>query len=51
MWYSYELKNPSYFLPSPKVYLILEVLLFELMGIDAGRPWWEEGGFNRLTFS
>ena len=34
-----------------KVYLILEVLLFELKGFDASRPWWEKGGFNRLTFS
>lgn len=34
-----------------KVYLILEVMLFELSGIDAGRPWYEQGGFNRLTFS
>ena len=34
-----------------KVYLILEILLFELSGIDAGRPWYDEGGFNRLTFS
>jgi len=34
-----------------RVYLILEVLLFELVGIDASRPWWEKGGFNRLTFS
>ncbi len=34
-----------------KVYLILEVILFEITGIDATRPWWEEGGFNRLTFS
>ncbi len=34
-----------------KVYLILEVLFFELKGIDASRPWWEKGGFNRLTFS
>jgi uncharacterized protein len=33
-----------------KVYLILEVILFELQGIDACRPWYEEGGFNRLTF-
>jgi predicted DNA-binding protein with PD1-like motif len=33
-----------------RVYLILEVLLFELTGFDADRPWWEEGGFNRLTF-
>ena len=34
-----------------KVYLILEVILFELSGIDAGRPWYEQGGFNRLAFS
>ena len=34
-----------------KVYLILEVILFELSGIDADRPWYEQGGFNRLTFS
>lgn len=34
-----------------RVYLILEVILFELNGIHADRPWWEEGGFNRLTFS
>ncbi len=34
-----------------KVYLILEVLLFELEGINAGRPWYEKGGFNRLTFA
>ena len=34
-----------------KVYLILEVFLMEISGIDAGRPWYEEGGFNRLTFA
>lgn len=34
-----------------KVYLILEVIIFEIAGIDATRPWFEEGGFNRLTFS
>lgn len=34
-----------------KVYLVLEILLFELKGIDAGRPWYEKGGFNRLAFS
>ena len=33
-----------------KVYLILEVLLTEISGIDADRPWYKEGGFNRLTF-
>ena len=34
-----------------KVYLVLEVMLFELDNIDASRPWYEKGGFNRLTFS
>ena len=34
-----------------KVYLILEVVIFELEGINATRPWYEKGGFNRLTFS
>ena len=33
-----------------KVYLILEVLLFEIAGITATRPWYPEGGFNRLAF-
>jgi predicted DNA-binding protein with PD1-like motif len=36
---------------STRVYLILEVVLFELEGIAASRPWYEKGGFNRLTFS
>lgn len=34
-----------------KVYLILEVMLFELNNLDASRPWFEKGGFNRLSFS
>ena len=34
-----------------KVYLILEVILFELQGMEANRPWYGKGGFNRLTFS
>jgi len=33
-----------------KAYLILEVILIEIAGLDAGRPWFEAGGFNRLTF-
>lgn len=33
-----------------KVYLILEVILTEISGIDADRPWYDKGGFNRLTF-
>jgi len=34
-----------------KIYLTLEIILFELAGIEAGRPWYDKGGFNRLTFS
>ena len=34
-----------------KVYLVLEVLILELDGIDAPRPWFAQGGFNRLTFA
>ena len=34
-----------------KVYLVLEVMIIELEGIDATRPWYEKGGFNRLTYS
>lgn len=33
-----------------KVYLILEVYIIEIDGINATRPWFEQGGFNRLTF-
>ena len=34
-----------------KVYLVLEVFIIETEGINASRPWYEKGGFNRLTFS
>ena len=34
-----------------KVYLVLETVIFELSGIDASRPWYQEGGFNRLTYA
>ncbi len=34
-----------------KVYLVLELVIFEIDGIQASRPWYEKGGFNRLTFS
>lgn len=34
-----------------KVYLVLEVMIIEIEGIDATRPWFEKGGFNRLTYS
>ena len=34
-----------------KVYLVLEVYIIEVKDISASRPWYEEGGFNRLTFS
>jgi predicted DNA-binding protein with PD1-like motif len=33
-----------------KVYLVLEVMIIEMAGIDATRPWYEKGGFNRLTY-
>ncbi len=33
-----------------KVYLVLEVIIFEITGFAATRPWYAEGGFNRLTF-
>ncbi len=33
-----------------KVYLVLEVMIIEIAGFDAGRPWYEKGGFNRLTY-
>lgn len=32
------------------VYLVLEVYILEVVGIDASRPWYPAGGFNRLTF-
>lgn len=34
-----------------KVYLVLEVMLLELKGLNASRPWFDKGGFNQLTFS
>jgi predicted DNA-binding protein with PD1-like motif len=34
-----------------KVYLVLEAMIFELSGIKANRPWYEEGGFYRLTYT
>ncbi|MFO7761148.1 MAG: PPC domain-containing DNA-binding protein [Thermodesulfobacteriota bacterium] len=34
-----------------KVYLVMEVLLMEISGFTASRPWYPEGGFNRLSFS
>ncbi|CAK8723395.1 MAG: putative DNA-binding protein with PD1-like DNA-binding motif [Candidatus Electronema aureum] len=33
-----------------KVYLTLELLLFELNGLGASRPWDEQGGFSKLRF-
>ncbi len=32
-------------------YLVLEVCIMEITGIEATRPWYPEGGFNRLTFA
>ena len=34
-----------------RVYLTLELLLFELKGLGASRPWNEQSGFSRLEFS
>jgi len=34
-----------------KVYLVLEVMIIEMEGFEACRPWYEKGGFNRLTYS
>ncbi|MGW8160619.1 MAG: PPC domain-containing DNA-binding protein [Desulfobulbales bacterium] len=33
-----------------KVYLVLEVIIVEIAGIDATRPWYDKGGFNRVTY-
>jgi predicted DNA-binding protein with PD1-like motif len=33
-----------------EAYLILEALILEISGCSASRPWYPEGGFNRLTF-
>lgn len=33
-----------------RTYLVLEVMIIEIAGIDATRPWYATGGFNRLTF-
>lgn len=34
-----------------KTYLILEVMIFELVGITASRPWFPEGEFFQLRFA
>ncbi|MFW8600496.1 PPC domain-containing DNA-binding protein [Desulfobacterota bacterium M19] len=34
-----------------RTYLILEVYLIEINDINASRPWFPAGGFNRLTFT
>jgi len=34
-----------------RTYLILEVYLIEITGVNAARPWFEKGQFNRLTFA
>ncbi|WP_446009552.1 PPC domain-containing DNA-binding protein [Candidatus Electrothrix sp.] len=34
-----------------RVYLVLEVIVFELQGIFATRPWDEANGISRLVFS
>lgn len=34
-----------------KVYLVIEMMLVEVQGVDVTRPWFERGGFNRPTFT
>ncbi|MFH1217200.1 MAG: PPC domain-containing DNA-binding protein [Pseudomonadota bacterium] len=34
-----------------RTYLLLEVILFEICGFEASRPWSADKGFNILTFS
>lgn len=34
-----------------KVYLVIELMLVEVTGIDVTRPWFDLGGFNRPTFN
>jgi predicted DNA-binding protein with PD1-like motif len=34
-----------------KVYLVVEMMLVEVTGVDVTRPWFEQGGFNRPTFT
>lgn len=33
-----------------EVYLVIEVVIYELKGMGITRPWFEQGGFNRPTF-
>jgi hypothetical protein len=33
-----------------RVYLLLEVVVFELLGINTARPWDEAAGISRLIF-
>ena len=32
------------------VYLVIELVMVEITGIDVTRPWFQAGGFNRPTF-
>jgi predicted DNA-binding protein with PD1-like motif len=34
-----------------KVYLIVEVYIIEIIGIEATRPWFPKGGFNKVDFT
>ena len=34
-----------------RVYLVIELMLLEVTGIDVTRPWFGQGGFNRPTFA
>lgn len=33
-----------------QVYLVIELMLIEVTGIEVTRPWFAKGGFNRPTF-
>lgn len=33
-----------------RVYLVLELFIIELVGMEVSRPWYEAGGFYRTTF-
>lgn len=33
-----------------RVYLVIEAYLVEILDLGASRPWYPEGGFNRLSF-
>ncbi|MDA3970930.1 MAG: DUF296 domain-containing protein [Desulfobulbaceae bacterium] len=36
---------------STKVYLIVELYIIEIIGFNASRPWFSQGGFNKVAFT